>query len=197
MSTAIFGGTFNPPHKGHRRLLDAVLQAVDIDKVLVMPSKLPPHKSCAELVAETDRFNMCALAFGDSEKVTVSDFELRREGKSYSYYTVKAFVEKYGEKPYFIMGSDMLLSFHTWFKADELKNMCLPVCISRTPQDTAKAREYAAKMGSKAVFVECEPFEISSTEIRNMIKRGNFSKLSCYLDENVVKYILDNNLYQG
>jgi nicotinate-nucleotide adenylyltransferase len=128
----------------------------------------------------------------------VSDYELTRGGKSYSYYTVKHFRESYPDsRIYFIMGSDMLLSFETWYRADDLLKMCTPLCISRSAEDTAAARAHAKALSStgEAVFLEAEPFEVSSTQIRQMFAQKNFTNLYCYLDENVVKYIMDKNLY--
>jgi nicotinate-nucleotide adenylyltransferase len=197
-SIAIFGGTFNPVHKGHTRLLKLVTESVKLDRIFVMPSKIPPHKAALELADETDRLEMCRLAFEDFANVTVSDYEFTREGKSYSYYTVKHFCESFpGSRIYFIMGSDMLLSFETWYRADELIKMCTPICISRSKEDTAAAREHAEKLSvdGEAVFLEAEPFEVSSTQIRQMFAQKNFTNLYCYLDENVVKYIMNKNLY--
>lgn len=196
---AIFGGTFNPVHKGHTRLLELVAQAVRLDGIFVMPAKIPPHKAAPDLASERDRYNMCRIAFEGFENVTVSDYEFTREGKSYSYYTVKHFSESYPEsRLYFIMGSDMLLSFEEWYRWRELLEMCTPICVSRSAEDTAAARQHAKTLSDKgnAVFVEAEPFEVSSTQIRKMISDKNFTKLYCYLDENVVKYIVEKNLYR-
>lgn len=195
---AIFGGTFNPVHKGHTRLLETVLEAVEIEETFVIPARIPPHKEAPGLADGGDRLEMCRIAFEKYGGVRVSDYELKREGRSYSYYTVKHFKEKFPDKKlYFIMGSDMLLSFEKWYRWRELLGMCVPVCVSRRGEDTAAARERAKLLSSagEAVFVESEPFEISSTQIRKMISDKNFTKLYCYLDENVVKYIMDKNLY--
>jgi nicotinate-nucleotide adenylyltransferase len=198
-SIALFGGTFNPVHKGHTRLLEAVMSAVPLDEVIVMPSKLPPHKEVCDLASESDRLEMCRLAFGGFKNVRVSDYEFTREGKSYSYYTVRHLLEEYPEdRLYFVMGSDMLLSFESWYRADELIKMCTPICVSRSAEDTAAARIHAKELSviGKALFVEAEPFEVSSTQIRDMIYQKKFTNLCCYLDENVVKYISDRNLYR-
>lgn len=195
MSIAIFGGTFDPPHLGHRRLLETVMRAVEADRVFVIPDRIPPHKAAERLTDGADRLEMCRIAFSGMDGVTVSDWELRREGKSYSYYTVKHFRELYPEgELYFIMGSDMLLTFDRWYKAEELMRLCTPLCISRRAEDTELCREKARGF-EKAVFVEAEPLEISSTEIRAMLKDGQYPELSEYLDSKVIEYILYKHLY--
>jgi nicotinate-nucleotide adenylyltransferase len=195
---AIFGGTFNPVHSGHVRLLETVCKAVKLDEIFVIPTKQPPHKEAHELASENDRLEMCRLAFGDFPCVKVSDYEFTREGKSYSYYTVSHFRSLYPDsRIYFIMGSDMLLSLDSWYRAEDLLEMCTPLCISRCESDSAAAREYAEKLksGCGAIFVEAEPFEVSSTQIRKMIHHKKFTNLYCYLPKNVVKYIMEKNLY--
>ncbi|MBP3272076.1 MAG: nicotinate (nicotinamide) nucleotide adenylyltransferase [Ruminococcus sp.] len=195
MSIAIFGGTFNPPHLGHRRLLEVVTEAVKPDRVFIIPDKIPPHKEASGLVSGEDRLALCRLAFGDIANVEISSYELDREGKSYSYYTVSHFKELYPDDDiYFIMGSDMLLTFDKWYRAEELMKMCIPLCISRCADDIERCRS-KAKQFRKAVFVEAAPFEVSSTDIRNIIKNKQDYKLSELLDEKVISYIKTHKLY--
>lgn len=199
---ALYGGTFDPVHLGHTHALSAACGAVEFDRVFILPVKIPPHKEAHMMASEKDRLNMCRIAFGGFENVTVSDLEFHREGKSYSYYTVKYFSEKYPDsRIYFIMGSDMLLSFKTWHRADELLSMCTPLCVSRSQSDTAAAKLYAERLseelncGMGAVFAESEPFEISSTRLRELISEGRFSELNKYMDKNVLEYITERKLY--
>lgn len=195
MSTAIFGGTFNPVHLGHRRLLEAVTSAVQLDRVFVIPDRLPPHKQAEQLASGEDRLEMCRLAFAEMPNVTVSGYELEREGKSYSYYTVKHFRELYPDgELYFIMGSDMLMTFDRWYRAQELMQLCTPLCISRRAEDAEPCRKKAEGL-ERAVFVEAEPLEVSSTEIRGMLGGGRYSELSEYLDTKVIDYIIEHQLY--
>lgn len=194
--TAVFGGTFNPVHLGHERLLKEVLKAVSIDRVIVMPSKIPPHKQAVELVGENDRLEMCRLAFQGIDNVSVSDYEFKRQGKSYSVYTIRHLKELYpDDKLYFIMGSDMLLSFHKWYRYQDIMSMCGIICLSRCDNDTGKLESCADALRDKTdvIILNVEPFEISSTEIRSRLK--NHEDCSCYLNKNVVQYISEKNLY--
>lgn len=195
----IFGGTFNPFHKGHRRCIEEIDKSLCFDKILVIPDKLPPHKLSFDLAEDTHRLNMCRLGTLGLKKVTVSDIEIKKTGKSYSVNTLRELVKLYPQdsyRLYFIMGSDMLLCFKKWYKYKEILSLCSLVCISRSSQDTQKLSACASELtdeGGDIFIVNAEPFEASSTEIRELIKSGK--DLSCFLDDLVVKYISENNVY--
>jgi nicotinate-nucleotide adenylyltransferase len=199
MNIGIFGGTFNPVHKGHVTALEKILQAVSLDRVLVMPDRLPPHKSAENLISGEDRLNMCRLAFGHIDKAEVCDYELSKQGKSYSVLTLRHFHSLYpDDRLYFIMGSDMLLSFDKWYRYEEILSISGLICMSRSAEDTARLEPKAEKLrekGGEIKVVSAEPFEVSSSQIREMLKKN--LDCTCYLDENVVQYIKDNNLYRG
>ncbi len=197
MNIGIFGGTFNPVHKGHVSALKKILSAVSLDRVLVLPDRIPPHKSAEGLVSGSDRLEMCRIAFSDVENTEVSDWELKNEGKSYSVITLRHFHEAFPEdKLYFIMGSDMIASFESWYRYEEILTLCSLICVSRSQEDTDRLEGYADKLRSKGgevIIVPVEPFEISSSQIRDMLKKN--LDCTCYLDENVVQYIMAKNLY--
>lgn len=197
MNIGIFGGTFNPVHKGHVSALKKILSAVSLDRVLVLPDRIPPHKSAEGLVSGSDRLEMCRIAFFNVENTEVSDWELKNEGKSYSVITLRHFHEAFPEdKLYFIMGSDMLASFESWYRYEEILTLCSLICVSRSQEDTDRLEGYADKLRSKGgevIIVPVEPFEISSSQIRDMLKKN--LECTCYLDENVVQYIMAKNLY--
>ncbi len=195
----LFGGTFNPIHSGHTRLLKSVMEKMDFEKVIVLPDRIPPHKEAHNLVSGKQRYEMCKLAFEDTPKVEISDWELKRRGKSYSVYTVRHFKKLYpNDKLCFIMGSDMLLIFDKWYKYEEILSMATLVCISRDDEDTAKKlREYAQKLtekGGEVVILDTPPMELSSSEIREKLQKSE--DCSCYLPEKIVQYICENNLYK-
>ena len=91
--TAIFGGTFNPFHNGHYEMLKALNACDKVSKIFIMPDKIPPHKSADELASDIDRLNMCKLVAEDFNKAEICDIEFKREGKSYTYDTVKLLQE--------------------------------------------------------------------------------------------------------
>lgn len=193
----IFGGTFDPVHKGHTNLLETVLKEMSPDRVIVMPAKIPPHKQASGLATEQDRLNMCRLAFSGYEKAEVSDHEIKSRGRSYSYYTVSFFKEKFPEKDlWFVVGSDMLLSFEEWFRYKDILGMCGLLCVSREKGDEGKLAAMAEKLSSlgKVKILSCEPMEVSSTGIRQLLKEGG--DVSNYLDSAVINYIKDKKIYK-
>ena len=196
----VFGGTFNPVHNGHINLLKTVMNSIEFDKVYVLPDRIPPHKQALDLLSGEDRLNMCRLAFDDIKKVEVSDWELKQIGKSYSVLTLRHLKGLFpNDRLYFIMGSDMLLSFHTWYQYEEILSLAAIVCISREDFVTDSQLENYAdglrEKGGEIFVVKAKPFVVSSSEIRDKLK--NHIDCSCYLDKNVVKYIEENKLYEG
>ena len=114
MKTGILGGTFNPVHVEHVALAKAAVKELKLDRLIVVPDFLPPHKSVIPASAK-DRLNMLELSFRDDGRIEISDFEIMREGKSYTYLTVEHFrsLDPEGEL-FFILGGDMLADFKTW-----------------------------------------------------------------------------------
>lgn len=202
---AVFGGTFNPFHKGHKNLIAEASQAIKFDEIIIIPAKIPPHKNADCLASESDRIRMIELSLEDNnidcENTIISDIELKREGKSYSVETLKALKEIYPDEKYklhFLMGSDMLMYFKKWYKYDEILGLCTLVCLSRCDEDTDVLEAYAQELsaqGGEVIIVPIEPLEVSSTEIRKAFEAKDFEKLTCYLDKKVVEYILERNLY--
>ncbi len=194
----IFGGTFDPVHLGHRFIAEQALKAVSLDKLIIVPAKVPPHKTASGLTSEQQRLDMCRLAFDPLEKTEVSDFELTQEGKSYSYNTVRHFKELYPEDTvYFIMGSDQLLTFEKWYRYQDILAMSNIIALSRDDSVAAdEMKAYAERLcgdADKVTVLEVEPFELSSTEIRDRLKAGQpCDKL---LDPKVLDYISENKLY--
>ncbi len=193
----LFGGTFNPIHKGHIRLADTAVKKLELDKLIIMPSNLPPHKSADFLCQNEKRFEMCRLAAADRDNFEVSDYELKKQGKSYSVYTVRYLKEIYPDDVlYMLVGSDMFLSFDRWFMFEEImKNVVL--CVASREEDDFFALEKKSEILKKygqVNILETEVYPISSTEIRKLIK--NNENYSCYLPEKVVQYIGLNNLYR-
>lgn len=197
---ALFGGTFDPPHLGHRRLLEAAVSAVSPDRTIVMPDKIPPHKSSGQVADPGQRLEMCKLAFGDLPGVTVSNWELSREGKSYSIYTVRHLRELYPDgRLWFIMGSDMLLSFEKWYCWEELLRLCTPLCLARCKDDMLAAVAQAKMLSDitgideAARIVEASPVEISSTQLRSLLAEEG--RAVQFMSREVLSYIKDNALY--
>ena len=168
---ALFGGTFNPIHNEHLRLIRHLDGLSFIERVLVMPTRIPPHKTSDYLAEDLDRFNMCKIATENLSKVTVSDFEIKREGKSYTFYTVSALKQEYKNDEIFVVcGGDMAITLDTWYKFDELKELCTFLVVDRPGTDKAKLERYLdglKEKGAKVEYTVCDTKDVSSTMIRN------------------------------
>lgn len=153
MKLAIFGGTFNPLHVAHAMLADAVATELRYDKVHIVPAFLPPHKQMSAGVSAEQRLLM-VKAFCERDARFVADgTEIERGGVSYTYYTVCAIVEKYGDKldgkPALIMGQENAGEFHKWHRAAELAEMC-DIVIARRHPDLASLGAIAGAAGAIA-----------------------------------------------
>lgn len=198
---ALFGGSFNPVHNGHVNLVKETAEKNGIDRVYVIPTFISPFKKgSAGFVADgKDRLEMCRLAFSKLPYVTVSGWELSQSEVSYSVNTVKHFHGEFPEDElFFIMGSDMLLSFDKWHKWQDILKMCTVIAASREDggSDIERLREKAAQLSrfGKVIVTEITAFELSSSEIREKIIKN--CDLSCYMDKNVVEYIEENRIYE-
>ena len=194
---AIYGGSFDPPHKGHKLLALNLAKACGAGKVIIIPAATSPFKEGTSASSE-DRLNMCRLAF-DDELFEVSDVEIKRGGKSYTVDTVAHIKSLYPEaRLYLFMGEDMLLSFNKWYKYKEILQMCSIVAACRTEnlEKLEEMKRFAFDIlgldGDRAIICESTPIQISSTEIRESIKNGTVKEL----DDNVFKYIELRGLYK-
>ncbi|MGN0674833.1 MAG: nicotinate (nicotinamide) nucleotide adenylyltransferase [Oscillospiraceae bacterium] len=200
MRRAIFGGSFDPVHNGHVNLVKQIYSKVELDQIIVMPTAISPFKQNNERKPAScaDRFEMCRLAFADMDFVIVSDYEISLSEVSYTVNTLRHFREVYpDDKLFFIMGSDMLLSFEKWRNYREILSMCTIIAASRedgqTDMDKLEAQAEKLRSFGEVLLVNTDAYEMSSTEIREKIKKN--CNISCYVPENVVKYILEHKLY--
>ena len=198
MRIGIFGGTFNPPHKGHKRMALEMMKAASLNKMLIIPTFTPPHKNATDLASGKDRVKMCELLFSE-DCFTVSDIEMKREGKSYTVDTLTELKKIYPDDELFlIIGSDMLLSSDRWYRYEDILSMAT-LCVATRENEisTETLSDYAeTKLGlSEGAYIlsEMSPMVCSSTEVRNMVKKG--SDLSAVLTESVAEHIRNYDLY--
>ncbi|MCD7731499.1 MAG: nicotinate (nicotinamide) nucleotide adenylyltransferase [Oscillospiraceae bacterium] len=200
MKTAIFGGSFNPVHNGHINLVREIASRVEIDRVIVVPTYISPFKKDeVSFVAEgKDRLEMCRLAFKGLPFVTVSDYEISAERVSYTIDTATHFRKCYPDDELFlIIGSDMLLSFKKWRQFEDILKICTIVAASRenNNDDFALLTDAAEELRpyGNVILTKISPYKMSSTLIREEIMKNR--DMTCYMPENVVKYIVANNIY--
>ncbi len=195
--TAIFGGTFNPPHNGHMAMVKDILEMENIDRVLVMPAKIPPHKT-SHIASAEDRVAMCQLAFGDIAGAELCLDELELPGKSYTVQTLEFLKTKGIVQPIFIIGGDSLRDFHEWHRYTDILKLAEIYAYRRSgvdDGDVLSAKSKLERLGGKITILDICPPDISSTEIREKIASGELA--DDMIPPKVVDYIKNNKLYVG
>ncbi|RHP27398.1 MULTISPECIES: nicotinate-nucleotide adenylyltransferase [Clostridia] len=197
----IMGGTFNPIHLAHTEMAKVCLRQQDLDKILFMPSKNPPHKKDKSILPENERAVMVKLAVSEYDKFVFSDFELQRKGTTYTADTLRLLQEENpDDNYYFIMGADSLLYLDKWYRPQEILKRAVILAIGRdgsTPDELKEKRKELIKQYDKADirFVHMRQMDISSSMIREGIAHGE--NMEKYLDKEVWNYINENGLYDA
>lgn len=193
----IFGGTFNPVHKGHRQMLDALSSLENVEKIYIIPTKIPPHKESDFLADEQQRLHMCKLLASHYDRVEVCDIELQRAGKSYTVDTLRAFKERFPEcSLYITIGGDSVVSFTKWRNYKEIIDNAGLICFSRgdvSSQEYTSALNELKGIGANVTLLTDPIDNISSTMIRNALKSSDTVKQ--YLDSDIYNYIIENRIY--
>ena len=200
LRVGIFGGTFAPVHNGHVIAAKAFMEQMKLDYLYIIPACLPPHKQISPSDDPKHRLRMCELAFADVDGVVVSDLEIARGGKSYTYDTLKE-LSRPDTRLFFMCGTDMVLSFDTWYRFEDIFKLCYPVYVRRendpiiTNRIVSKITEYYQKYGVMFRKILTEPIEISSTAVRKAVFEGN--DISSFVPPLVESYIKTHGLYIG
>lgn len=200
MKLGIYGGTFSPIHMGHVRAAEAFLEAMALDRLLVIPTAVPPHKAEVAGADAAARLTMVRLAFADSDaRLAVSDYEISREGKSYTVYTLEHFTAP-DTTLYLLVGTDMFLTLAKWFRAADIFRLADIVLMRRetdaglTGLLSETAADYRARFGARIHEIDEPPLVISSTELRERLRAG--LPTDGMLPDAVAEYIAKNNLYR-
>lgn len=199
MNIGIFGGTFNPVHNGHINLAGCYKEILKLDKILFVPTSTPPHKLTKNLADDKDRINMLKMAIEGISGFELSTMELERQGKSYTYDTLVEYSATHPDDNLFlIVGSDMFMSFHQWYKYKEMLKMVVLCTAARDDNDSLfEMRDYAnnvLKIDQRRYFISKFPVVIaSSSEVRENLKKG--VSINSLVPTNVERYILENGIY--
>lgn len=193
IKTGIFGGAFNPVHKGHVRLAEEAVKQLKLKRLLIIPTYDSPHKE-TKLLPFEDRAEMCRRAFGHIEGVEISDIEVKLGGKSFTINTIRELKSLYPEDQFFLLiGGDMLFSFEKWFKYESILKEAKVCAIARDEDSLVDMMEYANEIGRIKVL-PTKAIEISSTEIREKAARGE--DITDFVPGGVAEYIAQNGLYR-
>lgn len=199
IKTGIFGGAFNPIHNGHLNLAKKYLEVLNLDRIIFIPTALPPHKTDRFLASKEDRFNMLELAISDCEEFEISDIEFQRQGKSYTYDTLCHLREKYpNDDFYLIIGADQFLTFNLWYRYRDILDIA---SICTAARENGNQREKIIDFSNKLDGLDKNRFhllnsdavEVSSSQVREKIKKGE--DVSSLIPEKVYNYIVEKGLY--
>ncbi|MGN0531853.1 MAG: nicotinate (nicotinamide) nucleotide adenylyltransferase [Eubacterium sp.] len=196
MNIGIFGGAFNPVHNGHIALAKHYIQSLNLDKLILIPTADPPHKSGDNLVDGIHRVAMLQLATADIDCCTVSTIELERKGKSYSYDTICRLKQLYpNDKMYMIIGSDQYFYFQNWYRADDILDMVTVVTAAREDNEYAGLIEYRALHPNmkNSIVSNFDVLQVSSTQIRDRMAAGE--SIDDLVPYSVKEYIKEHGLY--
>ena len=190
----IYGGTFNPIHNGHLHLIRAASAQLSFDRLLVVPANIPPHKAAVDLASNRDRLEMARLATAGMPGVWVSDIELRARGKSYTVLTLERLRALFPECSFtLLMGADMLESFDRWHRWRDILKLADIAAFARNEGEESLLERKAALIG-RARVVRVEPLPLSSTLVREKVRRGE--DISDLVPEPVAAYIYEKGLYR-
>ena len=208
MRLGIFGGTFNPIHIGHLRVAEEVREALELERIIFVPSYLPPHKELSYNVTGARRLEIVKMALKSNAFFEVSSFEVDSGGSSYSIKTIEHIRELYGCTPYFILGRDAFNEISSWYQVQRLFDLCHFAVMSRpgatecplgdvlgeeAPRFQATPRGFINELGNEIVFVEVTAYAVSSSRIRELCKKGR--SIRYLIPEEVHDYIRKERIY--
>ena len=187
---AVFGGTFNPFHIGHYKMLKCLCDLDFIDKVFLLPDKIPPHKVCDYMPLDEHRIKMCEIICDEFSKAELCLVDFQREGKSYTVDTIKALKKKYPDDNfYFVIGGDMLNTLDKWYNYEELIRETSFIAFERESIEgfNEELQKYK-NMGADIVPVFVDIPDVSSTEFRNNLDKS-------LLPQKIYDYITEKGIY--
>ncbi len=167
----ILGGTFNPVHFGHIKIAKAAIEKADLDSVIFFPSKNPPHKKNEAILPFDVRINLIKKSLEEEENIFVSDLDDRDEKDTYTYYLLQKLEERYPvTRFYFIIGEDNVSELKTWYKYKYLLEHLNFIVFTRQTENLSKWEnlDYLSKL----TFYQMQPIDISSSRIRERLKKG-------------------------
>lgn len=193
MKIGIFGGSFNPPHKMHLNIVEELLNEKILDKVIIVPTGL--HYSYKNNLASNEhRYNMLKLMTKHNDKIEISDFEFKDE-EIHSYDTLEYYKNIYKKDTlYFVCGLDNISYVDKWYKGEYLLNNYKFLVITRDTNNLDEILLKYEKYKDNIIITNIKSNTISSSYIRDELKEKNYD-LNDYLDQKVIDYIKENNLY--
>lgn len=194
----IMGGTFDPIHYGHLLAAEEAHAAFSLSEVIFVPTGQPPHKENKKVTSAENRCLMTELATVGCPYFSVSRVEIDRKGNSYTIDTLRelrSMPEYHGAQFYFITGLDAVLDIVSWKDPEEIMAMCKFVAVSRYGYTHKRMEELPTELRSKIIPLEIPLLAISSTELRERIKRGR--SIRFMVPPAVEQFIRKKSLYRN
>ncbi len=196
---ALFGGTFDPIHLGHVNLAKAAVLECQLDKLIFIPNYISPFKQNRKIASGFHRSEMIRRILTENPKFQISDYELEREGPSYTYNTLKYFSERYPDDQIaFVVGFDSVLSLDSWYHGEDILRKYPIITGARpgisNPDCFRKIQSYEEDYRSQITVLNMKPFDVSSSDIRELVRNGK--SIAEFVPRSVEKYINENGLYR-
>jgi nicotinate-nucleotide adenylyltransferase len=186
VKTGVLGGTFDPIHLGHLAAARAAMECVDLDRVLFIPSGVPPHRAPA-VAGPEERLEMTRLAIAGEQRFEASDLELHREGASYTVDTLRQLHALYPDDELFlILGWDAAKLLDTWREPDEVRRLARIVIVTRPGSGRPAA--------TTEIVCERPTPDIAASRLRRALERGE--RVARYVPQPVAEYIAARGLYR-
>ncbi len=188
MRIGVFGGTFDPPHTGHLIVASVAHDVLRLDRLLIVPAAVPPHKLGIVVASPGQRLEMVRAAVAGDPRFEVDDLELRRPGASYTVDTLRALREREPDADlFFLLGADQLRELHTWREPGEVARLACLAVLSRGDDAIPDAGRY------RVLPVAVPRIDIAATEIRRRVRAGQ--SIRYLVPETVREIIAREGLY--
>jgi nicotinate-nucleotide adenylyltransferase len=194
----ILGGTFNPPHLGHLIMAQEAYVHLELDRVMLIPARIPPHKPVEEEPGVEHRLELCRVAVRSDERFTVSDVEVVRPGPSYTVDTLGELTSKAPDSELFlILGGDIAAGLPEWHQPEQVLSFCTLAIAERPGTTRAQIEDALGRLegGDRAAFFPMPTIDLSSTEIRRRVKDDQ--PIRYIVPDAVAAYIRKHQLYGG
>lgn len=184
----IIGGTFNPIHNGHLSIAEQVYDSLQLDEIIFMPNAIPPHKIAPQMPSQNARLAMLTQAIANNPHFSLDLVEWEREGKSYTYDTMKLLTERYPNTQfYFIIGADSVMDLSSWYRIADLVELVQFVGVKRSG--------YQLETPFPVTFVDIVGSDVSSSIIRHRVQLNQ--SIRYLVPDQVALFIKEKGLYLG
>ena len=193
----IIGGTFDPIHLAHTYIAEVAREKLKLERIIFMPNGNPPHKTGRRITDANIRLDMVKEAIKNYEGFEVSDYEIKKQGKGYTFETLEYFFNNNIEI-YFITGADCLMDLKKWKNVKRILELCKFEVVTRpgvSTENLLEQKKYIeTKYGGEIIFLEVDGKDISSTYIRELINKN--LPVEKFLSKGVLNIVKQKELYK-